>query len=289
MMNLMSSDVLRKYKDVKAPPPAMIAAYAVFFAAGILLYYVVKTSQDAFSAIVTLAEMLQCLALLLLAGQVITSGAVSGISARTVGLEAASLTLKLSSTLNYNGYLPVDESGDWFYQGVDLCALAASIWLLHQALVSEKCATYQALEDTFPLLPMVLICSVLALLFHADMNARPVFDTLWMTGHLLGSVAIVPQLWLITNSGGRVDTLMSHYIAVMMIGRMMGGWFMWLAREDVTCQPWIEGVNHAILSILAAHVLNLLLLGDFAYYYLKALATQGLSCSLDLEGIAVFV
>ena len=50
---------------------------------------------------------------------------------------------------------------------------------------------------------------------------------------------------------------------------------MWLAREDVTSQPWIEGVNHAILMVLGAHLLNLLLLGDFAFFYIKALATQG--------------
>lgn len=285
---MMSFDSVRKPRDVKAPPPAMIAAYSLFVAAGLLLYYLVMTSQDAFSAIITVAEMLQCLALLLLAAQVISSGGVAGISARTVGLEAAALMFKLSSTLNYNGYLPVDESGDWFYQGVDICGLAASLWLMHQAFVSKR-ATYQAADDSFPVIPMVLACIALAALLHADMNARPIYDTLWMTGHFLGSVAIMPQLWLITNSGGRVETLMSHYIAVMMLGRMMGGWFMWLAREDVTCKPWIEGVNHAILAILAAHILNLVLLGDFAYYYLKAIATQGLNCSLDLEGVAVFV
>lgn len=270
------------------PPPAMIAAYSSFLVAGLVLYYVLRHTQDAFSAIITVAEMLQCLAVILLAAQVISSNSVAGISARTVGLEALALTLKLGSTLNYNGYLPVDESGDWFYQGVDICGVAAALWILYQALVSKQ-ASYQSSDDTFPVIPMILGSILLAAIFHADMNARPFYDTLWMSGLFLGSVAVMPQLWLITRSGGHVEALLSHYIAVMAVGRMLAGYFMWLAREDVTSQPWIEGVNHAILAVLGAHLLNLLLLGDFAFFYIKAIATQGLNCKLEFEGLSVLV
>jgi ER lumen protein retaining receptor len=269
-------------------PPAMVAAYSSFLGGGAMLYYVVRHTQDAFSAVITVAEMLQCLALILLAAQVLSSGSVQGISARTVGLEAFALVLKLSSTLNYNGYLPVDESGDWFYQGVDICGVIAALWVLYQAFVAKR-ASYQSSDDTFPVIPIVLGSILLAAIFHADMNARPVYDTLWMSGLFLGSVAVMPQLWLITRSGGNVEALMSHYIAVMATGRLLAGYFMWLAREDVTSQPWIEGFNHAILAVLAAHLLNLLLLGDFAFYYIKALATQGLNCKLDFEGYSILV
>jgi len=272
----------------KGPPPAMVAAYSLFLAAGVMLYCVLKNIHDAFSAVITVAEMLQCLAVILLAAQVIASGSVAGISARTVGLEALALMFKLISTLNYNGYLPVDESGDWFYQSVDLCAVAAALWLLYQAVVAKR-HSYQSTDDTFPVIPMVLVCFLLAIALHADMNARPIYDTCWMTGLFLGSIAVVPQLWLITKSGGHVEALMCHYIAVMALGRMLAGYFMWLAREDVTSQPWIEGVNHAILAVLAAHLLNLLLLGDFAYFYLKALATQGLNCTLDFDPLSIIV
>jgi hypothetical protein len=286
---MFSSTVYEKMMARKGtPPPAMIAAYSSFLVAGLVLYYVLRHTQDAFSAIITVAEMLQCLAVILLAAQVISSNSVAGISARTVGLEALALTLKLGSTLNYNGYLPVDESGDWFYQGVDICGVAAALWIPFQALVSKQ-ASYQSSDDTFPVIPMILGSILLAAIFHADMNARPFYDTLWMSGLFLGSVAVMPQLWLITRSGGHVEALLSHYIAVMAVGRMLAGYFMWLAREDVTSQPWIEGVNHAILAVLGAHLLNLLLLGDFAFFYIKAIATQGLNCKLEFEGLSVLV
>merc|ERR1719183_666745 len=224
----------------------------------------------------------------LLAGQVLSTGSVAGISARSIGLEVLALCCRLSSTLWLNGYLPVDESGDWFYQGVDLCALGAAIWLLHQVLVVRR-GSYQADADTFPVGPAVLIAFVLAALLHADMNLRPVFDTLWMAGLFLSSIAVLPQLWLIMRVGGCVEALMSHFIAVMAISRALSGWFMYIAREDIAYKPWIEGVNHSIIAILGAHLLHLLLLGDFAYYYLRALATQGLDCRLEFESLAHYV
>jgi len=283
---------LRPHAAAKAPatmpPPPVVAAYVFFFVGAAMLYHILMDSEDSFSAILTVAEMLQCLALVLLAAQVVVTGSVASISARAVGFEAMALACRLSTTLWLNGYLPVDESGDWFFQGVDLCALATSLWLLHQVLVARR-GTYQEAEDSFPMIPVVAACFVLAAVLHADMNARPVFDTLWMAGLFLGTVAVMPQLWLIMRTGGRVQTLMSHNIAAMAVGRVLAGYFMWLAREEVTCSPWVTGINHGILAILGAHVLHIILLADFAYVYLKAVARQGLQCELVLEDCTLFV
>merc|ERR1740120_495784 len=88
---------------------------------------------------------------------------------------------------------------------------------------------------------------------------------------------------MVARTGGVVDALTSHYIAVMAVSRVLSGTFMWHARFDVTCAPWIEGVNHAIWAILLAHAVHLLLLGDFAFYYVRAICAQGLACKIDLQ------
>merc|ERR1719517_393212 len=111
---------------------------------------------------------------------------------------------------------------------------------------------------------MILGCFILAALFHADMNARPLFDALWMAGLFVSVVAVLPQLWLISKTGGHVEALTSHYIAAMAISRILSGTFMWHARFDITCDQWVEGFNHAIWAILGAHVLHLVFLADFA-------------------------
>merc|ERR1719164_324629 len=92
--------------------------------------------------------------MLLLASQVISNGSADGISVRAVGMEATSLCCRLSSTLWLNGYLPVDASGDFVFQGVDILSLLMTIWLLHRVLAVES-RTYQASEDNFPMAPFV--------------------------------------------------------------------------------------------------------------------------------------
>lgn len=271
---------------VKAVPTPLLIAYSVFIAGGLALYHLVMS--DALSAILTVAEMFQCLSVGLLAAQVAITGSVAGISARAVGMHALGLCCRLSSTIWLQGYLPVDESGDWFFQTVDICALSIELWLLYQMFVVRN-HSYQAEADSFPVGPVMIGAFVLAALFHADMNLRPLFDTMWMTGLFLCNTSILPQLWLINKTGGKVEALTSHHIAAMAVGTMLGGLFMFYAREDITCAEWVEGINHAVLSILAAHLLHLLLLADFAYFYLKAVATQGLACRLDLEGVCEFV
>jgi len=274
------SQVLCSLAAEKAPPANVSIAYGLFGACALAVHHFVANGE--FSAIMTMAVMLQCLAISLLCLQTFANGSAAGLSARALGLEAASLALRLSSTTWLNGYLPVDASGDMVYQLVDVCSLAMVIWLLYQVLVVHR-GSYQADADSLPVGHMLLGAFALAALLHADMNSRPVFDTLWMAGLFVGVVSVLPQLWLVSRTGGVVQACTSHWIAMMAASRVMSGVFMWHARFDVTCSPWVEGFSHAIWAILAAHLVHLVLLGDFAYCYLKAIATQGLACNLDLR------
>jgi hypothetical protein len=276
-MMLASTSVLTATQ--KSPPPQVLGAYVLFLTCSATMYHLVANGE--FSSILTMGVMLQCFGFALLAMQTLMTGSAAGLSARGLGLDALALCLRLSSTLWLQGYLPVDASGDWFFQAVDVCSLALVLWLLHRVLV-EKRRSYQEKEDTFPIAPMTLLSFVLAAIFHADMNSRPLFDALWMAGLFVSVVAVMPQLWLIARTGGHVEALTSHYIAAMALGRALSGIFMWHARFDITCVPWMEGVNHAPWAILTAHALHLVLLGDFAYYYVKSIATKGLGCSLEL-------
>lgn len=270
--------------DKKAAPGfsnEVVAAYCLFAVLVFAVYYFVANGE--FSAILTMSVMFQTLSFALLALNVIASGSVSGISARALAMEGMSFSFRLSSTTWLNGYLPVDASGDWVFQASDVCSLLIILWLLHRVLVADR-KNYQETEDNLSIMPIVLTCLILAAVLHADMNSRPLFDTLWMTGLFVGVMAVLPQLWLITRTGGIIEATMSHSIAMLAAGRLLSGCFMWHARFDVTCDEWIKGVNHAILAILAAHAFHLLLLGDFGYFYLKAVMRKGLSAQIELPG-----
>eukprot|EP00931_Biecheleriopsis_adriatica_P020993 TRINITY_DN1386_c0_g1_i2.p1 TRINITY_DN1386_c0_g1~~TRINITY_DN1386_c0_g1_i2.p1 ORF type:complete len:282 (-),score=64.98 TRINITY_DN1386_c0_g1_i2:136-981(-) len=263
----------------ESPPTQVMVAYGLFVTSALGVYHFIANGE--FSAILTLAVMMQCLGFGLLAVQVLLTGRCTGISASALILDALALCFRLSSTLWLEGYLPVDASGDWVFQAVDIMSLMLVAWLLQQ-LFFEKKSSHQKEADTFPIFPMVLVCILLAAMLHADMNARPVFDTLWMAGLFICTVAVLPQLWLISKTGGKVEPLTAHYIAAMAFSRALSGIFMWCARFDINCSPWFTGFNHAAWAILGAHALHLLLLGDFGYYYVKTMINKGLTAQLDL-------
>lgn len=252
----------------------VLVAYGLFFAIAMLVYHFVANGE--FSAVLTLSVIFQCFALSLLALQ--SQSSASGISAKALMLEAMSISCRLSSTVWLNGYLPVDASGDFVYQAVDVASLLLCCWLLRRVFRQS----YEETEDAFPLWPVLAFSFPAAALLHSDLDDRPLFDTLWMAGLFMGVLAVLPQLFLISRRG-RVEALTAHYIAAMAVSRVCSGSFMWHAREDIGCAPWIEGVNHAIYAILGAHLLHLILLGDFGYYYFRAMASGGLASGVELE------
>eukprot|EP00440_Ansanella_granifera_P041399 gb/GFBE01044892.1/.p1 GENE.gb/GFBE01044892.1/~~gb/GFBE01044892.1/.p1 ORF type:complete len:285 (+),score=76.26 gb/GFBE01044892.1/:1-855(+) len=269
----------RKEEANKNQPKLVTAAYAIFVVGALAVYHFVANGE--FSAILTMAQMIQCLAFVLLVIKSCSSGSVSGISARSLGLEALSFACRLSSTTWLNGYLPVDASGDYVYQIVDICSLLLVLFLLHRALTTHR-HTYEEDADSLPVVPVIAGCFLLAVLLHADMNSRHLFDTLWMAGLFFSVVSALPQLYLINQTGGVITACTGHYIALLAVSRALSGIFMWHARFDITCTPWVTGVNHAIWAILSAHVLHLILLGDFGYYYIKAVMQQGLDFKIEL-------
>jgi len=263
----------------KGPPTQVVIAYTICIISSYAMYHMVADRE--FSAVLTISGMFQCLAFMLLAVQSL-SGSAAGISAQSLKLETVSLVFRMSSTVWLDGYLPMDKSGDWLYQAVDLCSLVIVLWLLHRLLVVQK-STYQEVDDSLPIAPIVLGSLVLAIMLHADMDDRPLFDTFWMASLFMGVAAVIPQLWMITRSSGCAAALTSHYIATMAISRLLSGAFMWQAREDITSEPLVNGINHGPWVILGLHVVHLFLLGDFAYYYTKALTKQGFQGPMELN------
>merc|ERR1719272_1557951 len=151
--------------------------------------------------------------------------------------------------------------------------------------------TYEAEDDCLPTPGFVTVCFILACLFHADLDKRPLFDAIWLCGHFLASTAVIPQLWLMAGKKTAVPALMSHFVAVMVLSRVMCGAYMWKAHREITCEPWyggnppLDGADcyHAGIAILVSHALHLLLLADFAYFYIKNLATSGLSSPMQIS------
>jgi hypothetical protein len=275
-----TNDLSTSSKGPDTQRSGLIILYVVFGVVVVLVHHWIAEGE--FRSVLTLSAIFQCLAFSLLGVHVLTTGRVHGISAKCLQLEAIALVCRLSSTTWLLGYLPNDPTADFLYQSVDILSLVLVLGLLHQVLNVQR-ETYDSDNDTLPIAPFVVGAFLLACLLHANLDERPIFDSLWMCGLFLNCVAVVPYLWLMIHSRGAIPALTSHFVAMMAIARILSGAYMWEAHEEFTCKPWIGNFNHSGYSVLAAHALHLMLLADFAYFYVKNLTTAGLHAPLELS------
>jgi len=262
-------------KGTSLPRKPLTVLYCV---ACLVIYGVYEAvAERHFASILTVAAMVQLLAFALLGLQVLSRRTTDGVSRRMLMLYAVGLCFKLSSTMFFNGYLPADPTGDFIFQAVDVGSLAIVVWLLCSSFSEPASETSQM--DDLPIVPVLAGCLVLAMLMHGNMNSRPLFDTFWLMGLLVDQLAVVPQIWLITRCGGRVEGMTSHHMAAMVVSRACSFLFFWEAWDDITSDPYrhFEGVSQCIWAIAFAHLVHLIVVADFAYFYVRNLLQNGVS------------
>jgi hypothetical protein len=270
-----------KARALSNVPLTAICAYGGFAILSWCVYDMVADRK--WSSIITLSGFAHCLGLVMLSIQVVSSRSSAGVSARALILDGIAVSLRLSSTLFFEGYLPNDKSGDHVYQCADICSLLLVAFLLRSVLITYR-RTYQQIEDDITLWPIIVAALVLGALLHGDMDDHPVFDSFWMASVFLSVVAVVPQYWMVSKSCGQTHVLTAHYIAASAVDRILSGLFMWFVRNHITCMPYFSpnGFQHAICAILIAHLIHLILLSDFAFFYLRAFLSWPIDQSVSL-------
>jgi len=238
------------------------SGYFVFSLCAVIVYRLF-TDAD-FSSIYTLGMAVQCLAFYLLNAKVDMQKSVAGISAKTLKVYVMVFVFRLSSTMVKNGYLPVDQSGDWVFQTADILSLMMTVRLLRRMYTSHI-ATYQEDYDTFDVFRLVPPCVILAICVHGHLNSCPFFDTCWTLAMNLDSIAMLPQLWMLAKIGGEVDGMTSHFVVALAFSRLCGFSFWFYGYAEVARVSKVAGYQ-----LLFAHAMQVVLSLDFVYYYLVA-------------------
>jgi len=246
-----------------------LAAYVVFaLCAGVVL---LQFTDHDFSLVLTTSAAVQCLGFFLLSLKVRKQKSCEGLSSKTLEMYTCFLVFRLTSTLFKNGYLPVDRSGDWVYQVADMGSLFIVLHLIYLMHTKLK-GTYDPQHDSLAVYNLLPACALLACCVHGDLNDSVFFDIAWFMSMYVDTIAMLPQLWLLTKRGGEVEALTSHFVACMVVSRFCSFLFWFYGYEEIT--PGEEHWNAAGYVILLAHLLQLFLSGDFMYYYVKSLVRQ---------------
>ncbi|PAA51134.1 hypothetical protein BOX15_Mlig009844g2, partial [Macrostomum lignano] len=127
-------------------------------------------------------------------------------------------------------------------------------------------ATYDSNHDSFRLEFTVIPCALLALIVNHEFS---VLEILWTFSIYLESVAILPQLFLITKTG-EAETITSHYLFAL--GAYRGLYILnWIYRYYAE--------NFFDLIAIVAGCVQTCLYGDFFYLYVTKVL-KGRSISL---------
>jgi len=229
-------------------------------------------SDIIFSALVTLSAAVAALGFVLLYLQVERRKNVMSVSVNSLYLYAGTLACRLYTTLQYNGYLPIDRSGDWLYQAIETGSLCLTVYLIMRVKRAQREAGFVGVDNCSASV-LLVFGAVLGVLIHPSLCSAPVADTMWTTALYVETVAMVPQLFLLTKLGGEVDSLQGHYIACMFVSRLL------MMRFWVTCyqelKPQGSTYNLPGMGVIGSQLLQVVIFADFMYLYTKSWRTTG--------------
>merc|ERR550537_1077613 len=146
LTSVMQNQVDSAAGKARAADIKVIFCYLVFFVGGITLYHALSAG---FSSFLTLSAGLQCLGFVLLTLKVQSQRATTGLSGKMLVMYAMTLCFRLSSTLWLNGYLPVDRTGDWAYQAIEICSLCLVAYLMRCVFVTRRSSDQES-HDSMP-------------------------------------------------------------------------------------------------------------------------------------------
>ncbi|CAH1398582.1 unnamed protein product [Nezara viridula] len=193
-----------------------------------------------------LGDLAHVLAIIILLLKIWKTRSCAGISGRTQLLFALVYTAR---------YLDLFTSYISAYNSVmKILFLASSYGTIYLMFVKFK-ATYDHNHDTFRIEFLVLPCFILALLINHDFTP---LELLWTFSIYLESVAILPQLFMVSKTG-EAESITSHYLFALGSYRALY-LFNWVYRYYAE--------NHYDWIAIISGIVQTVLYCDFFYLYI---------------------
>ncbi|AMD20428.1 HDL316Cp [Eremothecium sinecaudum] len=194
---------------------------------------------------------------------------------RTNSIDGISLkTLVLYSIVFITRYIDLFYKFHSLYNTLmKIVFIATSIYVVFIIKQSKRTnpIAYQnmIMRDSFKIRFILLFSAVMALCFHRKFTVQ---ELLWSFSVWLESVAILPQLFMLTKAG-RADTLTTHYIFALGLYRTMyiPNWIWRYYAEK----------RYDRLSIVTG-VIQTLIYSDFFYIYYKKVLREGTGFTLPV-------
>lgn len=272
-------------KDLKLFLQNTSAVYACFLLAVVTVYYALGGSfmnargadQLRYASVVA-----EALGLLVLRRKIERQGRVTGVSGMTFTMYALVYTLRLVAFAPESA-----DVDDWSLEVLAFGSLLLVLDVCRMVFVNHK-KTYQEELDVLKVKYLAPACVLLGVLIHPDLRSGVWFNCCWTVCLYLDVVALMPQVVMMSMGGGKVEAPIGHFVAATALSRSVDLWYWFYMFDSVGPEDTPPGSFHySAWLIVLAHMLHLLLVADFMYYYMKGrvqgmLSAEGCSSTVDV-------
>lgn len=256
-----------------------ILLWGGFITASLLVYSLLSSGD--FSFLLTYASFMRCFGFALLNYGMWSSRTAKDISVKTLQAYTIVFIARLLSILRHQGYLPFDKTGDWFYHIVEIMSFSIVILAIY-GISGPFVSTYDFKHDKFGnlkipnefgIIYLIGPAFLLALLFHPGLNHEFFSDTMWALSMYLEAVAMLPQLYMFqkqaADSNVTIDAILGHTIFALSFSRVFELTFWIYSFKELTSHA---GSQTSGYLVLVTQLSQLIIMGDFFYYYAKSLS-----------------
>lgn len=215
--------------------------------------------------------------LLILRQKIQGRASVMGVSRNSMVMFTLTYTSRLWELWPSFSWLALDAWVVWALSVASLVVSADILWSIF--MTYQK--TYQEHLDVLLVKYLIPSCVGLAIVLHPNLGQGEIYSFLWTLGFYMDVAGLMPQVVMMSKGEGRVEAPIAHFVAATALSRSVDLWW-WYYNFDVGPQGYWHGFNFSGWLIIVVHVLNLVLVADFMYYYVKA-RLSGKRLSADLE------
>jgi len=253
----------------------LLVGFLSFMLAAAAAYTTVGGTWNSCKASKFVSVGLEVLGLLMLRHKIMLRNNVNGISGQSMVMYAVVYFVRI--------FLSMPGSWDFEWKDVDFDAWFAGVSLILDlsiiySIFATHRSSYQDDLDMLKVKYLIPACFFLALLVRPHFHQWDfMYGYTWSSCFYIDIFALVPQVVMMAQGGGKVEAPIAHFVAATFLSRMGDIWDSLMYENDLRVTD-----NVSFWTVVVGQGLHLLLVADFMYYYMKA-RTSGAKLLEDIN------
>ena len=208
----------------------------------------------------TLSSMARNLGFSALLAFILVNAIVDGVSRQTIICYSVSSFCRFLGLILSHSYLPIDGTGDWFYQFIEISSTLLCLALVWK-LKKEQFLPVQSENEPLNVGYLLAGTLVVSLLFKSSTSGKYLADLTWSYSMYLESIAMLPQMLYFYKKKRSVKSGIGNFVVAQAISLLFSFVF-WISCYD-ELHSWTGVI------ILGSQAIELVIYWFFLYPYFE--------------------